>query len=349
MIRKINKQLTEARRPRKSDRFPHRHEDNLVTDPNLLPSSVAGQYEKALRARGLEAEVTDSRTLMPRGWDYGNSTEVTVNGQKFDVRINVAHGEVSGIATTADRGLVVGQARGTTPEPVLSQLVGSIADHFGGSHMSESRRSEIDETAVHELVLYTINDGDIYRQTIQPIIKNLARKIKNGTYNETLAIQAWSYAADAGAKKYTEEFGGTGNGSYGAFSKADRMAAAKEIGEQYDEEVQSEARKGQTVHEPGMSEAGRRRSKIYTWSGDYGIFAVDATDDDSAAVAVAQHLYLKGVTDLKSLSSALKKVGGYGTLSDEKGRIVAKVSAFGAQEPVVLRGRRPPRKNRRSR
>jgi hypothetical protein len=97
-------------------------------------------------------------------------------------------------------------------------------------------------TEAHELALYTVNDGQIYRQTIQPIIENLAAKIRKGTYDAELAINAWAYAADAGAKKYTKEFGGGGrNGSFGAFSKADRMAAAREIGEQYDEEVRAAA------------------------------------------------------------------------------------------------------------
>lgn len=103
------------------------------------------------------------------------------------------------------------------------------------SQMRESSRT----TESHELALYTVNDGDIYRQTIQPIIKNLAQKIHNGTYNADLAINAWLYAADAGAKKYTKEFGTRGpNGSFGVFTKADRIAAAREIGDQYDEEVQ---------------------------------------------------------------------------------------------------------------
>lgn len=57
-----------------------------------------------------------------------------------------------------------------------------------------------------ELLLYIENDGTLYRQTITPIINNLRRKIKAGTYNEQKAIDAFYYAAEAGAKKYAREF-----------------------------------------------------------------------------------------------------------------------------------------------
>ena len=118
---------------------------------------------------------------------------------------------------------------------------GRIPQASAGPFAHEVSESAERTTESHELALYTVNDGDIYRQTIQPIVKNLARKIHNGTYDKDLAINAWLYAADAGAKKYTKEFGTHGpNGSFGVFTKADRIAAAREIGEQYDEEVQAE-------------------------------------------------------------------------------------------------------------
>jgi hypothetical protein len=127
---------------------------------------------------------------------------------------------------------------------------------------NESPRSApANEDAVHELALYTINDGDIYRQTIQPIIKNLAKKVRNGTYDAEKAVQAWSYAADAGAQRYTKEFGGTGNGSYGAFSKADRMAAAKEIGEHFEEEVQTASKPDRRLNETPVVRAAKRSTR----------------------------------------------------------------------------------------
>jgi hypothetical protein len=117
-----------------------------------------------------------------------------------------------------------------------------LDEESGVGEMSESPRGvPANKDAAHELALFTTNDGDIYRRHVQSTIKALARKIRNGTYNADLAVNAWAYVADAGAQKYTKEFGGSGNGSYGSFSKADRMAAAKEIGDYYDEEVREAA------------------------------------------------------------------------------------------------------------
>ena len=91
---------------------------------------------------------------------------------------------------------------------------------------------EVDEVAVRELVLYAENDADLYRQSALPIIANLQRKVKKGTYDAELAIKLWRYHADRAAKKYIQEFDGE-------FSPATRNAAAKEFRDGYDEEVQS--------------------------------------------------------------------------------------------------------------
>lgn len=133
----------------------------------------------------------------------------------------------------------------------LKELIAGLMSEEEGEvgEMREARSAPANEDAARELALFTINDGDIYRQTIQPIIKNLAKKVRNGTYNTEKAVQAWSYAADAGAQKYTKELGGSGNGSYGSFSKADRLAAAKEIGEHFEEEVQTAAQPDRRLNE----------------------------------------------------------------------------------------------------
>lgn len=91
---------------------------------------------------------------------------------------------------------------------------------------------EVDEVAVRELVLYAENDADLYRQSALPIIANLQRKVKKGTYDAELAIKLWRYHADRAAKEYIQEFDGE-------FSPATRNAAAKEFRDGYDEEVQS--------------------------------------------------------------------------------------------------------------
>jgi hypothetical protein len=89
-----------------------------------------------------------------------------------------------------------------------------------------------------ELAMFIINDGDLYRQNIQPVLKNLAKKIKKGVYDPQKALKLWQYSAQWGAQKYTKEMGIRGyNGSYGMFSPHDRREAAKQLAEHFEEEL----------------------------------------------------------------------------------------------------------------
>jgi hypothetical protein len=65
----------------------------------------------------------------------------------------------------------------------------------------------VDEVAARELTLYIENDPTLYRQRIKPIIKNLARKMKKGTFDATLAQKGFMYAVEHGLKNYNKEFG----------------------------------------------------------------------------------------------------------------------------------------------
>lgn len=131
----------------KKGRFPHRHEDDLVRDPAYLPDAMAARYEQEFKKRGLQAEITDSQTTTPRGWEFGNITEATINGKAVYFKINVAQGEISGIANV-DRSLqttrqffeVVSTARGSTVDQVISHLVSETADHLRPS-VGEKKKS----------------------------------------------------------------------------------------------------------------------------------------------------------------------------------------------------------------
>ena len=116
------------------------------------------------------------------------------------------------------------------------------------------------ETEAHELALYAVNDGTLYRQRAQPIMANLRKKIRKGTYDATKAIKLWCYLADAAAQAYTKESGSGGlNGSYGVFSKADRALAAKEIAAHYDEELhQTNPKRRERIHRFCMKNPCRR-------------------------------------------------------------------------------------------
>jgi len=50
-------------------------------------------------------------------------------------------------------------------------------------------KDDADTILARELVLFATNDYDIYRQRIQPFIKNYARKIKAGTWDRDKGIQ----------------------------------------------------------------------------------------------------------------------------------------------------------------
>ncbi len=64
-----------------------------------------------------------------------------------------------------------------------------------------------DEVAARELTLYIENDASLYRQRVQPIIKNLARKMKKGTFDAELAVKGFMYAVEHGLKNYKKDFG----------------------------------------------------------------------------------------------------------------------------------------------
>ncbi len=127
------------------------------------------------------------------------------------------------------------------------------------------RRRRNPSTEVTELVLYITNDSVLYRQQAQPIIANLRKKIAKGTYDAAKAVKLWGYLANSGAQKYTKEYGGSGNGSYGSFSAADRREAAKELAESYEEELRSTNPRRKT----------RRGGKLYTITGGHRGRGVD--------------------------------------------------------------------------
>lgn len=90
-----------------------------------------------------------------------------------------------------------------------------------------------DESAMDELELYIENDGDLYRQQFIPIIKNIKRKIKNGTYDHTKAPKLWSYFVENGAKKYAREFASSQAEWKNIFVKPDRMILSQKLADYY--------------------------------------------------------------------------------------------------------------------
>lgn len=95
---------------------------------------------------------------------------------------------------------------------------------------------EGDDAEAKELALYIKNTSELYHGITKSIIENLKKKARKGVYDKERAVDAWMYAADAGAKMYDKEFG-SGRGSLTMFSKSSRRKAAEELARYYEEDV----------------------------------------------------------------------------------------------------------------
>ena len=97
----------------------------------------------------------------------------------------------------------------------------------GDLKLGPNESVELDEAndphAVRDLELYILNNGDIHRQRIQPIIKNYKKKMAKGNFDDTLAIKGFMVAVADGIKAYSKDFGTL------KMSKADRQAVAKKL------------------------------------------------------------------------------------------------------------------------
>ncbi len=85
-----------------------------------------------------------------------------------------------------------------------------------------------------ELKLYIDNDGDLYRQRLVPIVKNIQRTMKSGKYDHSKAPKLWMYLVDDGAKKYSKEFPGV------KFDKKVRQYVAQEFADEYKDEIEAQ-------------------------------------------------------------------------------------------------------------
>jgi hypothetical protein len=92
-----------------------------------------------------------------------------------------------------------------------------------------------DKDAAREIEIYAENDGDLYRQQRRPILQNLSKKHKKGTYKIELAAKLWRYFIDSAMKKYHKEFGGRGKWS-DLLSTSDRQILALQFAQETKDE-----------------------------------------------------------------------------------------------------------------
>lgn len=117
----------------------------------------------------------------------------------------------------------------------------------------------IDKHAVNEIVLTGSNDGNLYRQMIQPIIIMLAKKKVKGVYNSTLAVKAWGNLVDRVVSNYRKQHGKYNEYIPYPLDAATKNAAAmgfqNEFSEEFNETVaklkaQAESKKRKTPKRP---------------------------------------------------------------------------------------------------
>lgn len=94
-----------------------------------------------------------------------------------------------------------------------------------------------DTAAATELKLYIDNDGDLYRRMTTSILKNLATKRARGVYKHDLAVKAFSYLVEAGAKKYVKDFGTADQPWHRLFDVPTRKLVATQLAKDFETEA----------------------------------------------------------------------------------------------------------------
>jgi len=67
-----------------------------------------------------------------------------------------------------------------------------------------------DKDAARDVQLFADNDYMLYQQRKRPILINLGKKYKKGTYDVNKAAKLWRYYVDAALQKYHKEYGHRG-------------------------------------------------------------------------------------------------------------------------------------------
>lgn len=100
-----------------------------------------------------------------------------------------------------------------------------------------------DKNMVIELKMYIENDGQLYKQRLVPIVKNIQRKMKSGKYDHKKAPKLWMYLVKDGAKKYEKEFAAAEFSDGLKFSKKEMEAVAQEFADEYKDEIEAQGGK----------------------------------------------------------------------------------------------------------
>ena len=114
-----------------------------------------------------------------------------------------------------------------------------------------------DSITLREIELELVNDGDLYRQQLHPIITNLAKKKAKGIYNRALATKLVVYAVETFLKKFKRE-----NGYIGTFSLSDKRTIATKVLSHITEQIDYEADELKAKAKPKKKPAKKKESYI---------------------------------------------------------------------------------------
>ena len=97
--------------------------------------------------------------------------------------------------------------------------------------------THVDEIAARELFLFAYNNELLYNMYVQPILKNFRRKIKEGTFNASLAPKAFDNCVRDAARLYCREFGSPNQAYFEMFNTATRRETARMMYEYFADEI----------------------------------------------------------------------------------------------------------------
>lgn len=137
---------------------------------------------------------------------------------------------------------------------------GQMKGRSGGGTQSLVYKSDgVDEAhntdnELQELVLFADSDGDLYKRSTVPILKNLSRRWVKGQYDHDLATKLWKYHADRAAQEYARQYGSPNVKWDQMFSVPVRMAAARHWANEWKNELEaSNLHEDNIVDEVGMN------------------------------------------------------------------------------------------------
>lgn len=91
-------------------------------------------------------------------------------------------------------------------------------------------KTTIDTIAAQELHLFASNDSETYFRSLIPVMENMTKKQRKGTFDSSKAVKAFQYPADLAARRYCDEFGGV---YHQVFNAATRREVASMLLDDY--------------------------------------------------------------------------------------------------------------------